>query len=47
MFHQPLGEAAEKLGLCRTALKNSCLKCGIVRWPFCISGNRVRSESTL
>jgi len=44
-FHLPLGEAAEKLGLCRTALKNACRKCGIGRWPFRASGGRVRRDS--
>ena len=42
LFNLPLGEAAEKLGLCRTALKNACRKCGIGRWPFRASGGRVR-----
>ena len=44
-FHLPLEEAAEKLGLCRTALKNACRKCGIGRWPFRASGGRVRRDS--
>ncbi|KAJ1475405.1 RWP-RK domain-containing protein [Baffinella frigidus] len=44
LFHLPLGQAAEKLGLCRTALKNVCRKCGIRRWPFRGRGRRAPSE---
>ena len=44
LFHLPLEEAAEKLGVCRTALKNACRKCGIGRWPFRTSGGRVRRD---
>jgi len=46
LFHLPLGEAAEKLGVCRTSLKNACRKCGIGRWPFHASKGRVRGDSS-
>ena len=45
LFHLPLGQAAEQLGLCRTALKNVCRKCGITRWPFRGRGRREPSAS--
>lgn len=47
LFHLPLGQAAEQLGICRTALKNACRKCGIARWPFHAPGGRVRREPTV
>jgi hypothetical protein len=47
LFHLPLGQAAEQLGLCRTALKNACRKCGLARWPFCAPVGRVHRESTV
>ena len=33
-FHLPLGQAAKKIGVCKTALKKACRKIGIVGWPF-------------
>jgi len=47
LFHLPLGQAAAQIGLCRTALKNACRKCGIARWPFRGRGSRVRRASTV
>ncbi|KAJ1475398.1 hypothetical protein T484DRAFT_1909715 [Baffinella frigidus] len=45
LFHLPLGHAAEQLGLCRTALKNVCRKCGVMRWPFRGRGRREATAS--
>jgi len=33
-FHLPLKEAADRLGLCPTAVKTACRKFGLDRWPF-------------
>eukprot|EP00961_Rhodomonas_salina_P239919 3241196-Rhodomonas_salina.1 len=34
LFHLPLDEAAEAIGICSTALKNVCRKLGVSRWPY-------------
>jgi len=34
VFHLPINDAAKKLGLCVTVLKQKCREFGIVRWPF-------------
>ena len=34
VFHLPISEAAEKLGVCPTILKKNCRKNGINRWPY-------------
>ncbi|KAG8051119.1 hypothetical protein GUJ93_ZPchr0009g823 [Zizania palustris] len=33
-FDLPIAEAASKLGICVTALKGICRKCGVSRWPY-------------
>ncbi|KAJ1492031.1 hypothetical protein T484DRAFT_1881846 [Baffinella frigidus] len=45
LFHLPLVEAAERLGLCRTALKNVCRKFSVARWPFRGRGRREKTAS--
>ena len=34
LFHLPLSEAAKKLGMCVTLLKNICRKNSISKWPY-------------
>eukprot|EP00276_Gloeochaete_wittrockiana_P020510 CAMPEP_0184360466 /NCGR_PEP_ID=MMETSP1089-20130417/125148_1 /TAXON_ID=38269 ORGANISM="Gloeochaete wittrockiana, Strain SAG46.84" /NCGR_SAMPLE_ID=MMETSP1089 /ASSEMBLY_ACC=CAM_ASM_000445 /LENGTH=116 /DNA_ID=CAMNT_0026699665 /DNA_START=70 /DNA_END=416 /DNA_ORIENTATION=- len=33
-FHLPLHQAAERLGLCTSALKKVCRRNGIKKWPY-------------
>lgn len=34
VFHLPISQAAEKLGMGATAVKKICRRHGIARWPF-------------
>eukprot|EP00961_Rhodomonas_salina_P065480 880522-Rhodomonas_salina.2 len=34
LYHLPLKDAADALGLCPTAIKTACRKLGLPRWPF-------------
>mmetsp|Transcript_50974 Transcript_50974/g.102236 ORF Transcript_50974/g.102236 Transcript_50974/m.102236 type:complete len:148 (-) Transcript_50974:110-553(-) len=34
LFNLPLQEACNKLGICATALKKTCRKLGIKKWPY-------------
>ncbi|KAJ1468598.1 hypothetical protein T484DRAFT_1854901 [Baffinella frigidus] len=34
MYHLPLADAADKIGLCQTTFKKTCRRLGIVHWPY-------------
>lgn len=43
VFHLPINDAAKKLGLCVTVLKQKCREFGVLRWPF----RKVKKINTL
>ena len=44
-YHKPLLQAATEIGICSTAFKKICRKCGIKKWPFrSITSKKVQKE---